>query len=464
MKTAYDVVVIGAGAAGLTAAALLAKEGKDVLVCERSNLLGGRGLAVEDEGFKINLGGHLLEDSGSGLTKVFEHVGKTLVHGEVSREMPIWDNDRRAWGSIRDRYAGDKTELKKVIKALTSTTWDELEEWDDRPLRAWLLQHTTDPGVIDLFEFLAVLECLTDSWWDHSASDNLWVRKMHFEEKHTAAYSCWPGQGWDGMWRDLSDAIEEHGGEVRLGIAISRVLIENGVVKGVAIPREPRVLPNEVFEETYVEAPIVISTLPVWNVLNVVPAWELPDWYVAQIRFLAQDQFRVSWLNLYIATEQSIAHYDERELATWLETPYSPTPGYMYDQAALDPSSAPPGMHLYCMGGVIPGSKGRDQRYLIDMFERFEAGVKTMNPGLNDAVWRRRSLVFDPPFGVVQKPCLVGKFRPHWRAPNVDGLWFASETFKSRGVGTDRAARAAVTVVEEILGRRLATFGDGWRY
>jgi len=43
-------------------------------------------------------------------------------------------------------------------------------------------------------------------------------------------------------------------------------------------------------------------------------------------------------------------------------------------------------------------------------------------------------------------------------------LWFASETFRSRGVRTDRAARAALTVVEDYLGRRLSTFGDGWRY
>ena len=98
------------------------------------------------------------------------------------------------------------------------------------------------------------------------------------------------------------------------------------------------------------------------------------------------------------------------------------------------------------------------------MFERFEAGVKQMWPGLEKAVWRRRTLVFDPAFGVLQKPGLVGTFRPHWRAPTVDGLYFASETFRSRGVGTDRAARAAITVVEEILGRRIPTFGDGWRY
>src|SRR5262245_33785219 len=183
----YDAVVIGAGAAGLSAAALLATEGKRVALFEKQPILGGRALAADDEGFKLNLGGHLIEDSGSGLTKVFEHVGKTLIHGEVSKEMPVWDNRTQTWGSIRDRYSGDKGELKKVIKALLETSWDELEEWDDRPLRQWIGQYTSDQGVVDLFEFLAVLECLTDEWYDHSASDNLWVRKMHYEEKHMAA-------------------------------------------------------------------------------------------------------------------------------------------------------------------------------------------------------------------------------------------------------------------------------------
>ncbi|MGH9247052.1 MAG: phytoene desaturase family protein [Acidimicrobiales bacterium] len=462
--SSYDVVVIGAGAAGLSAGALLAKEGKRTLVLERAPYLGGRAMAAADDGFKVNLGGHLIEDSGSGLTKVFEHVGKVLIHGEVSKEMPVWDNETRTWGSIRDRYGGDKTELKKVIKVLTETSWDELEAWDDRPLREWILQHTDDQGVIDLYEFLAVLECLTDEWYDHSASDNLWVRKMHYEEKHMAAYSCWPEQGWDGMWKDLADAIVEHGGELRFGVGVDRVLIENGAVKGVALPRQPRVLPNEVFEDDVVDAECVISTLPVWNVLNVVPEWELPDWYAGQIRYLAQDRYRVSWLNLYLATEEPVTMYDERELSTWLATPHSPTPGYMFDQAAMDPDSAPAGMHLYTLGGVIPGEHGRDRRYLLDMFERFERGVIEMYPGLANYVWRRRTLVFDPSFGVIQKPMLVGTYRPHWRAPNIDGLYFASETFRSRGVGTDRAARAALTCVEDYLGRRLATFGDGWRY
>ena len=100
-----------------------------------------------------------------------------------------------------------------------------------------------------------MLECLTDEWYDHSASDNLWVRKLHYEEKHMAAYSCWPGQGWDGMWKDLADAITEHGGEARVGVGVDRVVIENDAVVGVALPRQPRVLPNEMFEDEIVEAP-----------------------------------------------------------------------------------------------------------------------------------------------------------------------------------------------------------------
>jgi phytoene dehydrogenase-like protein len=458
----YDVVVIGAGAAGLSAGALLATEGKRVLVTDRSPVLGGRAMAVPDEGFKVNVGGHLIEDPGSGLTKVFEHVGKELVHGEVSEDMPIWDNEK-GWTSIRDRYT-DRTELKKVIKALVQTPYEDLDAWDDRPLRDWIHQYTDDQGVVDLFEFITVLECMTENWYDHSASDNLYVRKMHFEERGTAAYSCWPGQGWDGMWRDLADALEAHGGELRLGTAVERVVIENGEVRGVAIGREPKVLPNEFYEEVILEASAVISTLPVWTVLNVVPRDELPEWYTAQIDFLAQDRFRIAWLGLHLATEEPVWKYDPRELSTWTETPSTPSSGFMFDQSAMDPSSSPEGTHLHTMGSIIPGSKGRDRQWCRDRMDAFERDIATMWPQFANPVWRRRHLVFEPSFGVIQMPGLVGRYRPHWRAPNVEGLWFASETFRSRGIGTDRAARAALTCVEDYLGTRIPTFGEGWRY
>ena len=456
----YDVVIIGAGAAGLSAGALLAKEGRSVLILEAGPYVGGRGVALGDEGFKINLGGHLLEDSGSGITKVFEHVGRQLVHGPASSDLVIWDG---RWKSIRELYSADKQELKKVIDVLMETPYEDLDAWDDRPLREWMLQYTRHEGVIALWEFITVLEAITENWWDHSASDNLYMRKIHYSERKIAAYSFWPGQGWDGLFNDLHEAVIEHGGEVRVNAPVARVLIENEKVVGVAVA-ENRVLPNEIFEETLIEADCVISTLPCWAVLRIVPEQDLPDWYVAQIRHISQIEFRATWLGVYLATHEPVHAIDPRELATWLHTPNVPHAGFFFNMSAMDPSVAPPGTQLYVGGVDIPGEKVRDPKWMLRTMEQFEADLVEMYPGLAGAHWRRRHLVHEPGLGIIQKPNLVGRFRPHWRAPNVEGLYFASDTFKSRGVGVDRAARAAVTVVEEYLGRRLATFGDGWRY
>jgi len=44
---AYDAAVIGAGAEGLTAAAILARAGLRTIVCERNTELGGRCQSIE---------------------------------------------------------------------------------------------------------------------------------------------------------------------------------------------------------------------------------------------------------------------------------------------------------------------------------------------------------------------------------------------------------------------------------
>ena len=53
--------------------------------------------------------------------------------------------------------------------------------------------------------------------------------------------------------------------------------------------------------------------------LDVVPEEALPDWYVSQIKFLAQDKFRVSWLGQYVATEEPCPAIDRLELSTWMD-------------------------------------------------------------------------------------------------------------------------------------------------
>lgn len=462
----YDVVVIGAGAAGLTAGALLAKLGKKVLVVDRDEYLGGRAMAIPHEGYRLNLGGHLLEDSGSGITKVFEFLGKKLEHGTVNQGLPFWDNQLGKWRPIQERYQVDKGELKKVITILCDTEFSQLDQWDHAPLRHWLLQHTQSEGVIELFEYVAMAECLTEHWYDHSASDNLYVRKMHYQEKRTAGYSFWPVGGWDGLFQTLADSVVENGCEVRLRTQAQRVIIERGRVVGVALESVDKAIPTEAFNYEIVETECVISTLPVWNVLSVVREQDLPDWYVAQIKTLAQDHFKVCWLGFYVATHEPIytgTHLTE--LAVWFEAPHSGLPGWAFLTSGMDPSTAPEGCHLFNCGFAFQGLRSRE--WIEQKFEEAERDLAAMYPKTftpKNIIWKRRHLVGHPPFGVIQKPCLVGRYRPDYMVPNVDGLLMASETFRSRGIGVDRAARAALTCVEQVIGHRLPEFKDSWHY
>jgi len=458
----FDAIIVGGGAAGCSAGALLAKMGRKVVVLEKSRYLGGRAMTVPFEGYRLNLGGHLLEDPGSGITKIIEFVGQRLEHGPVSTALPVLHEGR--WKRVQDLYGGQKDELKKVIKVLVESDYSEFDKYDDIPLRTWLLRYTSSEGVIALFEYLAMVECLTEQWYDHAASDNLYVRKMHYQERRIAGYSTWPVGGYDGMFEKLAAGIRQHGGEIRLQTKVRRVLIENGRVVGVAVEKGPKATPNEYPDVEVLESDCVIVTLPVWDVLDVVPEEELPDWHVSKIRHLADDRFKVGWLGLYVASRDPIYIFDEKELCTWFHGPRTGIAGWAFLVTAYDREAAPPGVHLFNCGAAFQGPKSA--AWIETKFAQFEQELSEMFPPFrqDNIIWKRRHLVYEPPFGVMQKPGLVGCHRPEQEVPTVEGLYFAGETYRSRGIGIDRAARSALTCVESILGKRIPEFEGSWRY
>ncbi|MGL6104593.1 phytoene desaturase family protein, partial [Romboutsia sp.] len=60
----YDVIVVGGGSAGLTAAAYLSKASKKVLLCEKEDKVGGLVNSFEYKGFTFDGGIRAIEDSG----------------------------------------------------------------------------------------------------------------------------------------------------------------------------------------------------------------------------------------------------------------------------------------------------------------------------------------------------------------------------------------------------------------
>lgn len=75
-----DAVVVGAGLAGLSAAAYLARAGRSVLVLERAAAVGGNARTRDQEGFLFNLGPHALYREGAGMS-VLRELGVPVAGG-----------------------------------------------------------------------------------------------------------------------------------------------------------------------------------------------------------------------------------------------------------------------------------------------------------------------------------------------------------------------------------------------
>ncbi|MGG3308879.1 FAD-dependent oxidoreductase [Paenibacillus lautus] len=56
----YDVAIVGGGVAGLTAAIYAARAGKQTILVEKQERLGGRAMTHKKKGAYFNLGGHAL--------------------------------------------------------------------------------------------------------------------------------------------------------------------------------------------------------------------------------------------------------------------------------------------------------------------------------------------------------------------------------------------------------------------
>jgi len=446
-----DVVVVGAGTAGLCAASILAKEGKKVVLVERERMLGGRSRHWNHRGHELGLGSHLVEDPGDSLTLVLSLMELTLEHSARSDSMPFWD--RTGWKHIQDFYAGtSKQGLKRCIEACVETPYEEFDRWDHASLREWMRQYTSEDGVFLVWEAISMLEQITSKWWEHSASENLYVRKLHYSLKRTAGYSFYPIGGWERLWNAMADAFTCAGGTLLQPASVSRVLVENRETKGV-----------ELADGTVVEAPNVVVSAPVWNLPKLLPEGELPWDLMERIRFLRKNQNRACWIGYWIAAKEPVIAMTEREMASFFATPRTGMPGFTLNFTGYDPGVSPEGEYLTCVGAAFDAVEHfGDKAWIEGKFKQLWLDIEDMLPAARKALWKKPHLVTT--YGVINKPGTVGAVRPDTVVRGVDGLFLTGDTTRSRGIGIDKAARTGITAAESVLGRRHPHFADTVRY
>ena len=119
--TSHDVVIIGAGAAGLMAARELVRAGKRVVVLEASHRVGGRVLTLFETraGIPVELGPEFVHGDAPVTTRLLDEARLATVpvsgqqlrsdEGELSPQGPIWARMERVFNLMSDERKHDRS-------------------------------------------------------------------------------------------------------------------------------------------------------------------------------------------------------------------------------------------------------------------------------------------------------------------------------------------------------------------
>ncbi|MFC1907699.1 phytoene desaturase family protein [Chloroflexota bacterium] len=237
----YDVVIIGSGVGGICAAALLAHAGYQILLVERTPLLGGRCSTMEYQDFKLTTG-VISMSPGATVNQVFNEVGAPFDVIHVTRlayrvagkdyEMPL----KGGLGWLLSQVSGSDEETEKVMGALSRAfSWQEPSTVIS--FREWLLQYTDNQYILDVFQSMIPAMMVINSW---EVSAQTVIRFLNF-----ARYFRVSGFAPDGnqkLMAVLADVIRRHGGNVWTRCPARQILVSNGVASGVIVEKEGKQL------------------------------------------------------------------------------------------------------------------------------------------------------------------------------------------------------------------------------
>ena len=166
----YDIVVIGAGLAGLTAARRLAKGGTDVVVLEARGRPGGRVEQTElADGRLVQLGGEVVAPFHTAYTRLVEELGLTIVPGFpslpgeetfvladrdrlVGEGFPFFgDEDRRSYEQVEGAFR----RLAQEVDPDDPWSHARARELDAVSVSAWLRAQGATPNVVRARELVA---------------------------------------------------------------------------------------------------------------------------------------------------------------------------------------------------------------------------------------------------------------------------------------------------------------------
>ena len=290
--TQADIVVIGSGLGGLVAAALLARYGKRVIVCESHTIPGGAAHGFERKGFKFDSGPSFFSGLGDGASRnplrqvldVLEEPIAAIAYDPLGYyhlpegTLPVYRQLVDYQREVARFTPQGAIELAAFVRRLLAL-YEPLKQIPALGLRPdwgvipFLLRYPK--ALLGLLPQLGVVQQSVGHMLDQTVHDS-WVRhlvdlecfllsglKAHgtiapevafvFGERETTPVD-YPLGGSEALVNALVRGLKKWGGELQLGNHVDRILVQQGRATGVKLHKGGTI-----------EAPVVISNATLWD-------------------------------------------------------------------------------------------------------------------------------------------------------------------------------------------------------
>jgi phytoene dehydrogenase-like protein len=422
-----EVVVVGGGMAGLTAACYLARERIDVTVIEKASYLGGRAATQDFDGFRFNRGGHALYTGGAA-SRILDELGVSYDYGIPKRTFVIQGGKLSLFpadplGFLRADLlnAVDKLALVRLFVALGAAKPQALA---NTSVQGWLDQNVRRPQLRRLMTGLA--RTFVYSTALDLVSAELFVEKLQRALRHPVHYV-------DGGWCTLVDGLR--GVAERAGARIvSNVQVES-VEIGDDHARSVRLRDGSVVRASAV----VVATSP-RDAAKLVDGGEHPA-----MRQIVEGLIPARIACLDVALNR--LPVPGRPIVQDLDGPRFMSAQSVYSRVA--PEGAALIISFKQLDPRHPGDPREDERDLEDLLDAAQ-------PGWRDALVKRQYLPRIEAVGTLPT-AREGGFagRPGPRVPGLDNLYLAADWVGPEGFLVDASMASARRAAELVL-------EDGW--
>jgi carotene isomerase len=294
-----DVIVIGSGIGGLTAAALLARYGKRVIVCESHTIPGGAAHSFRRRGFEFDSGpsfycGLTSAESLNPVKQVFDVLGESLEavpydpfghYHFPEATFAVYGNVERYRQEIAKITPQGAKEFKRFEERLLPL-YDAMKGIPTLALRAdWqvipVLVGRYLPSLLKMLPHLPLVQASVGNVMDATVQDP-WVRRLIDLEcfllsglkahgtiapevafmlgERSRACVEYPVGGSGAIVKALVRGLERWGGQLLLGCHVEQILVETQ--PGASLRK---VVGVQLTNGEILNAPIVISNASIWD-------------------------------------------------------------------------------------------------------------------------------------------------------------------------------------------------------